>query len=70
MNRKEFIITGSRMLILAGMAATTGYLVVNNKIDTTCSKSAACTKCGEFSGCELPLAQDTRQKENLNREAL
>lgn len=58
------------MLILAGMTVTTGYLVVNNKIDTTCSKSAACAKCGEFSGCELPLAQDTRQKENLSREAL
>lgn len=70
MNRKDFIIAGGRMLVLAGMAATTGYLVVNDKIETTCSKSAACTKCGQFTGCELPLAKDTRAKEGITRQPL
>lgn len=63
MNRKEFIKTGGRFLILGGMAATTGYLVANQKVDTTCSVSLICQKCGQFSECQLPQAIETRQDE-------
>jgi hypothetical protein len=63
MNRKEFIKTGGRFLILGGMAATTGYLVANQKVDTTCSVSAACKNCGQFSECELPQAAEVKQTE-------
>ena len=62
MNRKEFFKTGGRILILGAMAATTGYLVVNQKVDTTCSVSPACQKCGQFTKCELPLAIEAKQK--------
>lgn len=61
MNRKEFLKTTGRILILGGMAATTGYLVVNQKVDVTCSLSPACQKCGEFSVCELPQAAEVKQ---------
>lgn len=61
MNRKEFLKTGGRLLIFSGMAATTGYLVVNQKVDTTCSVSPACQKCGQFAKCELPQAIETKQ---------
>jgi hypothetical protein len=61
MNRKEFLKTGGRILILGGMAATTGYLVVNQKVDATCSVSSACQKCGRFAKCELPQAIETKQ---------
>lgn len=61
MNRKEFIKTGGRFLILGGMAATTGYLVVNKKVDATCSVSSACQNCGEFVKCDLPQAIETKQ---------
>jgi hypothetical protein len=63
MNRKEFLKTGGRILILSGMAATTGYLVVNQKVDTTCSVSPACQKCGQFVKCDLPQAIETRTTE-------
>ncbi len=43
------------------MAATTGYLVVNQKVDTTCSISPACQKCGQFVKCDLPQAVETKQ---------
>jgi hypothetical protein len=58
MNRKDFIKTTGRILILGGMAASTGYLVVNKKVDATCSVSPTCQKCGKFSNCELPQAKE------------
>lgn len=61
MKRKEFLKTGGRLLILGGMVATTGYLVVSQKVDTTCSVSTACQKCGEFAQCELSQALETKQ---------
>ena len=61
MNRKEFLKTGGRILILSGMAATTGYLVVNQKVDATCSVSPACQKCGQFAKCDLPQAIEIKQ---------
>jgi hypothetical protein len=67
MNRKEFLKTGTRIFILAGMAASTGYLVINNRIDSTCSKPTVCNKCGQFTGCELPLAKEFRKNEHLDK---
>jgi positive regulator of sigma E activity len=64
MNRKEFLKTGGRILILGAMAATTGYLVVNQKVDATCSVSSACQKCGQFAKCELPQAIETKKNEH------
>jgi hypothetical protein len=64
MNRKEFFKTGGRIVILGAMAATTGYLVVNEKVDTTCSVSPACQKCGKFAKCELPQAVETKENEH------
>ncbi|MEE4284977.1 MAG: hypothetical protein V2I31_02475 [Mariniphaga sp.] len=64
MNRKEFFKTGGRILILGAMAATTGYLVVSEKVDTTCSVSPACQKCGKFAKCELPQAVETKENEH------
>ncbi|MFW6289805.1 MAG: hypothetical protein ACOC0R_02465 [Mariniphaga sp.] len=58
MNRKEFLKTGGRILILGGMAVSTGYLIVNERVDTTCSVSPSCTKCGKLSSCELPQAKE------------
>jgi hypothetical protein len=61
MNRKEFFKTSGRIFILGAMAATTGYLVVNQKVDTTCSISPSCQKCGQFVKCDLPQAVETKQ---------
>ncbi len=58
MNRKDFLKTGGRILILGGITVATGYLIVNEKIDTTCSLSPSCIKCGELSSCDLPQAKE------------
>jgi hypothetical protein len=63
MNRKDFIKTSGRILILGGMAASAGYLVVSNKVDTTCSAASACLKCGKFSECELPQAKEVKDEQ-------
>ncbi len=60
MNRKKFIQTGGRLLLLGGIAASTGYLVVNKKVTTACSVSPVCENCGKFSKCELPQAKEVK----------
>ncbi len=45
-------------MILGGMAVSTGYLIVNEQVDTSCSVSASCKKCGKLSSCELPQAKE------------
>jgi len=60
MNRKKFIQTSGRLLLLGGMAASTGYLVVNRKVTANCSVSPACENCGIFAKCELPQAKEVK----------
>jgi hypothetical protein len=60
MNRKDFLKTGGQFLILGGMAISVGYLIANEKIDTTCSVSPSCVKCGKLTGCDLPQAKEVK----------
>ncbi|HZH74175.1 MAG TPA: hypothetical protein VFD91_16890 [Mariniphaga sp.] len=60
MNRKEFIRSGGRVLILGGMALSTGYLFARKKVDLTCSSSSACKECSELSACKLPKAKELK----------
>jgi len=60
MDRKDFFKTTGRLLILGGITASAGYLVVNNKVSASCSVSPTCNSCGKFSKCELPQAKDVR----------
>jgi hypothetical protein len=62
MDRKEFFTTAGRLLILGGIAASAGYLVVNNKVSANCSVSPTCNSCGKFTKCELPQAIETKEK--------
>ena len=54
MNRKEFIKTTGRLLILGGITTSAGYLIVNKKVTATCSVSPTCKTCGKSSNCENP----------------
>ena len=54
MNRKEFIKTTGRLLILGGITTSAGYLLVNKKITTNCSVSPTCKTCDKISNCENP----------------
>jgi hypothetical protein len=64
MDRKEFFTTAGRLLILAGITASAGYLVLNNKVTASCSVSPTCKSCGEFSKCELPQAKEVNRNES------
>ncbi|HRX11904.1 MAG TPA: hypothetical protein P5210_09665 [Draconibacterium sp.] len=68
MNRKEFFKTAGRLLILGGITASAGYLVLNNKVTASCSVSPTCNSCGEFSKCELPQAKKVVGSETKNIE--
>lgn len=63
MNRKEFLIAGGRIFILGGMAASAGYLILNNKVDVNCTASSSCTKCSRLSECELPEAEEVKNEQ-------
>ena len=60
MNRKEFIKTGGRLLMLGGISASAGYLILNNKVTASCSVSPTCNNCGKYSKCELPQAKEEK----------
>ena len=60
MNRKEFIRTSGRLLIIGGMAASSAYLLVNKKVSATCSVSPTCENCGKVSNCVNPEVKEVR----------
>ena len=60
MDRKEFFKTTGRLLILGGMTAATGYLVVNKKVSATCTVSTACKSCEIYSDCVNPEVKEVR----------
>ncbi|MEZ5105293.1 MAG: hypothetical protein R2757_12415 [Draconibacterium sp.] len=62
MNRKEFFIAGGRLLLLGGITASAGYLIVNNKVSTDCSESPACNSCGIAANCTNPEVKKEREK--------
>jgi hypothetical protein len=59
MNRKDFFNTAGRLLILGGITASAGYLVVNKKVSATCTESPTCSNCGKFAKCNLPQAKES-----------
>jgi hypothetical protein len=63
MDRKEFFKTSGRLLILGGIAASAGYLVINKKVTATCSVSPTCKNCGIYSDCVEPDIKKERDEE-------
>ncbi len=70
MNRKDFLKTGSRVLLLAGLGVSTIYLVSNKQVKkkSECTINPACTSCSRFSGCNLPQAEKTRKNGKESRK--
>jgi hypothetical protein len=64
MNRKEFFKTGGRIILLGGLTASVGYLVVNKKVSASCTISSKCNSCGIYSDCVNPEVKTEREKEN------
>jgi hypothetical protein len=60
MTRKDFFKAGGRLLLLGGITASAGYLVVNKRVSARCSVSPTCENCGKFSKCVLPQAKEVK----------
>ena len=60
MNRKDFIKTTGRILILGGITTSAGYLVFNKKVEAGCSVSPTCKNCVKVSNCENPEVKQRR----------
>lgn len=65
MNRKDFLKTTTRLLILGGITASTAYLLTNKKVTASCSVSPTCQNCGKAVACENPEVKKLRE-EDLN----
>ena len=62
MNRKEFFKTGGRILLLGGLTASVGYLVINKKVSASCRVSPTCNTCGIYTNCVAPDIKTEREK--------
>ena len=60
MNRKEFLTTSGRILLLGGITGSAGYLIMNKKVNATCSVSPTCENCGKFQKCDLEQAKEVK----------
>lgn len=47
-------------MILGGIAASAGYLVVSKKVSASCSVSPSCKNCGKVSNCVNPEVKEER----------
>jgi len=66
MNRKDFIKTTGRLLILGGMVTSAVYLVANNKVTAACSVSPTCKNCGKVSACINPEVKKERTEVEMS----
>lgn len=47
-------------MLLGGLTAASGYLVLDKRVTTGCSVSPTCENCGKYSKCELPQAKEVK----------
>ncbi len=47
-------------MLLGGITASAGYLVVNKKVSAACSVSPTCKNCGKVSACVNPEVNQER----------
>jgi hypothetical protein len=70
MDRKNFFTTAGRLILLGGIAASAGYLVLNKKVSAACTESPTCKTCGKFAKCELPQAKKVMRLIVLSSETI
>lgn len=62
MNRKQFIASAGRLVILSVMTALVAMFASRKQVGTveTCGLSGACKQCGKLKNCSLPGAEKER----------
>ncbi len=62
MDRKQFIKSSGRWILLSAMGIFSGYLVVNHKIgENEDCRLPGCSNCSKLKGCGLQQAEKFRQ---------
>ena len=63
-DRRKFIKTIGRGMILTGLSAVTGYLILkdDSQVKNACDFDFICAKCRKHSSCSLPEAKKHAQK--------
>lgn len=64
-NRREFLKTSVRTILLGGLVLGSGYLIFREKPENadTCNFDFACKNCKRLSACTLPEATAQKQSE-------
>jgi hypothetical protein len=57
MNRRNFIETSVRVLLISGLAALSGFAVYKMLQPDTCTENPQCKGCGKYKSCSLPQKQ-------------
>lgn len=60
MERRDFINSIFRNIILTGILIFSGYLIFREKSEKTCEFDFACKKCKNLSSCDLPEAEQAQ----------
>jgi hypothetical protein len=63
MNRRDFIKTIIRNLILSGILFISGYLLFKKKSQEKCNFDFACKNCKRQKTCELPEAEVNKKNQ-------
>jgi hypothetical protein len=67
-NRREFLKTSARTILLGGLVFGSGYLIFREKPGNAdaCNFDFACKNCKRLSSCNLPEAKTQKQTGSLN----
>jgi hypothetical protein len=67
-NRREFIKTSARTVLLGGLVLGSGYLIFREKPGNTdaCNFDFACKSCKRLTSCNLPETKTQKQTGSSN----
>jgi hypothetical protein len=60
MERREFIKSIFRNIILTGILLFSGYLIFREKSENACEFDFICKNCKKLSSCDLPEAEQAK----------
>ncbi len=66
MERREFIKKAGRAMVLGGIVAGSGYLLLKPKSDEKCDLDFICQNCKKSKTCSLPEAEEFNKKNEIS----
>lgn len=68
MDRRDFIKEISRNLVLVGVVATSGYLLLKPDTGEECNFDFICKNCRQLKNCSLPEADDFKKNTESSKD--